>query len=87
MGSGQLSAALCVSGGLAGALSAEGALEGRLTIAGAVPSYAGPCEATPGSADQVIPCAGLVMPADFTVRAVPAGWGRIGWDGITLTVS
>ena len=49
--------------------------------------YTGPTEITPTDAEQIIEIAGL-MPADnITVHAIPTNYGRITWDGATLTVS
>ena len=87
MGSGNLSAVLCPSVTLEAEIQADGALSGALTIAGSIPSYAGQSTITPSSEEQTIACAGLLMPADITIEPVPAGYGKISWNGITLTVS
>ena len=51
------------------------------------PVYGGPCEITPEENDQVLACAGHLMPADLVIKPVPPGYGSVGWNGITLTIS
>jgi len=83
-----LSGRLSPFGVLRGAIAAPVVLTGSLTIAtGAIPAYHGPTEITPCEATQVVPCAGLIMPANVIIDAIPSNYGRIGWDGVTLSVS
>ncbi len=49
--------------------------------------YTGEYEITPAAEAQVIPIAGLAAERDITVKPIPSNWGRISWDGATLTVS
>lgn len=79
---GQLSAI----GVLQGAVSAEASLAGALTIAGSIPTYHGSYEITPGDAPQIVECSGLLMPQNIVVNPVPSNYGRIDWDGISLSV-
>ena len=53
----------------------------------AVPAFSGGYEVTPGDEAQTIPCAGLRMAGDITINPVPSNYGRIQWDGSTITVS
>lgn len=52
----------------------------------AVPAFAGDNIVTPGDSVQVVRCAGMRMPTDIIVTAVPSSYGRISWNGSTLTV-
>ena len=83
----KLTGTLTSIGVLTGEVSAEQGLSGTLTIAGSIPSYPGPYMVTPGDAEQVIACEGLLMPQDIIIQPVPSNYGRISWDGVTLTVS
>lgn len=77
---------LTATGVLQGTVSAEASLAGALTIAGSVPSYHGSCEITPGDSPQIVECSGLLMPQNIVVNPVPSNYGRIDWDGISLSV-
>lgn len=57
-----------------------------ITRADAVPAFAGDYTVTPGDDVQVVRCAGLRMSTDIIVTAVPSSYGRIAWNGSTLTV-
>lgn len=81
-----LTGKLSATGVLQGAVSAEASLAGALTIAGSVPSYHGSCEITPGDVPQIVECSGLLMPQNIVVNPVPSNYGRIDWDGISLSV-
>lgn len=81
---GRLSPAAEVSG----SLSARGVISGAVTAGGsALPSYEGPTEVTPGDAAQVLATKNTTLLEDITVGPVPAGYGKISWDGSVLTVS
>ncbi len=84
---GKLEGRLSAAGILMGALAATGALTGTLTIAGFVPVYEGPCVFTPGDEAQTVSCAGLLMPGDVVIEAIPSNYGKITWNSVTLTVS
>ena len=56
-------------------------------IAPAGETYDGPYGVTPGAEAQTLQTAGLKMLGDVTIGAIPAGWGRITWNGGFLTVS
>lgn len=51
------------------------------------PTYEGAAEFTPSETAQVIPTAGHVVLSDFTIDPIPSNYGRVTWDGSTLTVS
>ena len=79
---------LSPSGVLHGAIAAQFVLSGALTIAaGAAPAYHGPTKFVPGDAMQIVECAGLVIPSNIIVDAIPSNYGKIGWNGVTLSVS
>ena len=58
-----------------------------ITRTDAVPAFDGDYTVTPGDAVQVVRCAGMRMSTDIIVSAVPSSYGRISWNGSTLTVS
>lgn len=58
-----------------------------VTRSDAVPVFGGDYTVTPGDEAQTIPCAGLRMSTDITINPVPSNYGRISWNGSTLTVS
>lgn len=49
--------------------------------------YAGEYEWTPGDMEQAIPIAGLIATRDIKIKPIPSNYGRITWDGSTITVS
>ena len=49
--------------------------------------YQGDYEITPTDQTQLINCGGLVSLRDFVINPIPSNYGRIAWDGATLTVS
>lgn len=49
--------------------------------------YDGPYEVTPSATAQTLATRGLLSTADIVVNPIPSNWGRITWDGSTLTVS
>ena len=83
----RLNGTLKAIGVLTGEISEEQGLSGMLTIAGGIPSFPGPYAITAGDTAQTISCAGLLMPQDIVVEAVPSNYGKIAWDGISLSVS
>ena len=63
-------------------------LTGQLTVPTAVgvEIYGGPYEVTPGEQAQRVPVGDKVMREDIIVEAIPQNYGRLSWDGRTLTV-
>lgn len=53
----------------------------------AIDEYDGPYEVTPTNVAQTLATRGLLSTADIVVNPIPSNWGRITWDGSTLTVS
>ena len=49
--------------------------------------YTGAYDVVPGDEDQVLRTRGKYMTDDVTVQKIPSNYGKIGWDGIKLTVS
>lgn len=74
-------------GVLTGKVSEKQGLSGALTIAGSIPSFPGPYTVIPGDVVQTIACAGLLMSQDIIIQPVPSNYGRIAWDGVSLSVS
>lgn len=52
-----------------------------------IDEYDGPYEVTPTNVAQTLATRGLLSTADIVVNPIPSNWGRITWDGSTLTVS
>ncbi len=52
----------------------------------AVPVYGGDYVITPGDGSITIPCKGRRMASDLVIEPVPASYGRISWNGVTLSV-
>ena len=82
----KLTGKLKASGVLSGSISAEAGLSGTLTIAGNISSFPGPYVYTPSDEAQTVSCAGYLMAQDIIVEKVPDHYGRIDWNGLTLTV-
>ena len=81
---------LSISVVLDGDMSAGAVLDGDLGVFQKVveaPPYTGPLTATPGAQPQTFETAGLMLPGDFVVEAVPNNYGLITWNGSTITVS
>ena len=53
---------------------------------GAVPAYQGQTVFTPSASTQTVECEGYRMKDNITINAIPANYGRLSWDGHTLTV-
>ena len=51
------------------------------------PTYQGPYTFTPSAEEQTIEISRMVARQDITIGAIPSNYGRITWDGSTLTVS
>lgn len=49
--------------------------------------YAGPYEITPSDEAQILQASGMMMPQDITIKPIPSNYGKITWDGASLTVS
>lgn len=81
-----LTGKLSATGVLTGTVNADASLAGSLTIAGSIPSYHGIFDITPGDAPQIVECSGLLMPQNIIVNPVPSNYGRIEWDGVSLSV-
>lgn len=52
-----------------------------------LPDWEGPYEVTPSDSEQVLEVDGHAMRGNLVVQPIPSNWGRITWDGSTLTVS
>jgi len=49
--------------------------------------YAGDYEITPGDESQTLAVAGKLMAQDVVINSIPSNYGKIEWNGSTLTVS
>ena len=83
--SGEVSSMIAVTG----SLSALEVISGAVSSGGGsmLPAYEGPVELTPGDTDQVLATKNTTLLDDITISAIPAGYGKITWDGHALTVS
>jgi len=85
-----------ISGSVAAMASLQGTVQTRAILADAMigsviikndlPTYGGPYEVTPGEQAQRVPVGDKVMREDIIVEAIPQNYGRLSWDGRTLTV-
>ena len=82
----QLIGTLSTHGQLSCSLSSS-PITGELTISESIPSYSGSYEITPTDETQTIPCSGWLMSQDVTINPIPSDYGKITWNGVTLTVS
>lgn len=49
--------------------------------------YTGALQVTPSEHTQVLDTSGFYMSGNITVNPIPQNYGKITWDGSTLTVS
>lgn len=49
--------------------------------------YTGPYEVTPSQTAQTLPTEGKTLSGNIKVKAIPSNYGRITWNGSTLTVA
>ena len=50
-------------------------------------AYTGVTTITPGEETQILQTEGLMMSTNVTINPIPSNYGRITWNGTTLTVS
>ena len=77
---------LSSDGELSGSLHSSGTLRGELSIFGNMPTYQGQTVFVPGDESQTVECAGLLTPENIIIEAIPSNYGKITWNGVTLTV-
>ena len=84
----QLNGTLNGVGQLNGGLSGTGSLNGALNAytGNASPPFTGDYEYTPSEETQTIPINGKRATQDITINPIPSNYGRISWNGTTLTV-
>ena len=61
-------------------------MDTTITIGG-TDTYDGEYEVTPTEETQILPTVGLLMKHNVTVNPIPTNYGRITWNGSTITVS
>lgn len=49
-------------------------------------AYTGVTEVTPTENEQVLLTQNKRVPSNIIVHAIPSNWGKIIWDGVSLTV-
>lgn len=49
--------------------------------------YRGQTVVTPSDERQTLPTTGFLMASDIVIEPIPSNYGRITWNGATLTVS
>lgn len=77
-----------------GAGVVTGVIGERATITGMIDTgmadiqqYSGSLVITPTQSTQVLPTRGLSMADNLTINPIPSNYGKIAWNGSTLTVS
>ena len=60
---------------------------GEVTEVSDLPAYEGAYEVTPSEETQTLATANKKMTANVVINPIPSNWGKIGWNGATLTVS
>lgn len=74
-------------GGLSGTISSGGGLSGSVTSTHySVEIYDGSYEFIPTEHEQVVSISGKKANHDIVIAPIPQNYGRIAWDGSTLTV-
>ena len=53
---------------------------------GGAPTYKGKTDFIPSDSKQVVPVGGYLMDKNITISAIPSNYGRLSWNGSTLTV-
>ena len=74
---------------IGGSISLTDGISAELLLPDVVPleRYTGEYEFTPSDEVQVVSVRGMNMTEDIVINPVPSNYGRITWDGATLTVS
>lgn len=52
-----------------------------------LPDYDGPTVVVPSDSAQTLSTEGTALMSDIVVQPIPSNWGRISYDGSTITVS
>lgn len=86
---GELYGTLTAQQGIIGTLTALQGIEGTLTIPSAVgvEIYDGEYEFTPTEETQTVNIENKMAVQDITINPIPSNYGRITWNGSTITVS
>lgn len=86
---GELFGTLTAQQGIIGTLTALQGIEGMLTIPSAVgvETYDGEYEFTPNEDTQTVSIENKMAVQDITINPIPSNYGRITWNGSTITVS
>ena len=86
---GELYGTLTPAGTLSGTLTALQGIQGTLTIPSAVgvEIYDGEYEFTPTEDTQTVSIENKMATQDITINPIPTNYGRITWNGTTITVS
>lgn len=75
-------------GQLSGSISGQGGAGGQLSQPNVTPldPYVGEYTVTPSDVPIVLDTEGMRMLASVTVEAIPSNYGKITWNGMTLSV-
>ena len=86
---GELFGTLTAQHGIIGTLTALQGIQGTLTIPSAVgvEIYDGEYEFTPTEDTQTVSIENKMAVQDITINPIPSNYGRITWNGSTITVS
>ena len=76
-----------MSGSISGGNRATGNI-GPVKVVHVTPDrYAGPFSITPTDKTQVVEAGEKYLPENIIIEPIPSNYGKITWDGYTLTVS
>lgn len=79
---------LTVEQQLVGTLTMQGDVSGTIETGMAdIQQYAGSLVVTPTQSTQVLNTRGLRMGDNLTINPIPSNYGKITWNGSTLTVT
>lgn len=80
---------LSTTGSVNGSVTGAGTTTGKIILPTVISpeTYTGAYEVTPGDEAVTLSTAGLNMSADVVVNPIPSNYGKISWNGSTLTVS
>lgn len=85
----QVQGTLSAQGTVSGTVTPRQSMSGGLGVGNLpqIPGYPGPYSVTPDGAGTTLSTAGRVLQEDVVISPIPAGWGKITWNGGTLHVS
>lgn len=84
----------CISGELSqtahsidGVVSGQAKVSGNVTMPTGGMNYSGDYEFTPTEEEQTIDIGGLKAKSNIVIKAIPSNYGRVSWNGTTLSIT